>query len=348
MQATYILIDKNKSPEGGITSFWNSKISKMRNNYLFILVLVLLGTTSSIAQQDPQYTQYMYNTQVVNPAYAGSREVLSFGLLGRTQWVNFDGAPRTLTFSANGPIGALDNMGLGLSIVHDEIGPATESNIVVDYAYRINTSANSKLSFGLKAGIDFLDVDFTKLNIADGGDVFQNGNIDRKLQPQIGAGLYYNTEKFYAGLSVPNFLTTNHFQEGEIANILDDPSGFAGQTTAAERLHYFLIAGYVFDINENLKFKPATLIKAVSGSPLQWDASANFLINEKFTLGASYRWSAALSAMAGFQVSDSIFIGVAYDYQSTQIERFSDGSYEVFLRFDLFSKPERVLTPRFF
>ncbi len=320
----------------------------MRNSYIAILVLLLLGTTiSSNAQQDPQYTQYMYNTQVVNPAYAGSRDVLSFGLLGRTQWVGFEGAPQTGTFTVNGPIGTLDNMGLGLSIVYDEIGPAVESNITIDYAYRINVSENGIVSFGAKAGLDLLDVDFTKLNIADGGDVFENDNIDNKLQPQIGAGVYYNTEKFYAGVSVPNFLTTKHFDQSEISDILNG-SLIAGETTAAERLHYFFIAGYVFDISDNLKFKPATLVKAVSGSPLQWDASANFLINDKFTLGASYRWSAALSAMAGFQVSDSIFIGLGYDYQSTDIETYSDGSYEVFLRFDLFNKPERVLTPRFF
>ncbi|NND63864.1 MAG: type IX secretion system membrane protein PorP/SprF [Flavobacteriaceae bacterium] len=321
----------------------------MRNSYIAILVLILLGTFSSNAQQDPQYTQYMYNTQVVNPAYAGTREGLSIGLLGRTQWVNFDGAPKTGTLSVNTPIGALDNMGLGLSIVHDEIGPATESNINVDYAYRINASDNAQVSFGVKAGLDLLDIDFSKLNIPveGAGDVF-DGQIDRKVQPQIGAGVYYYTNKFYAGLSVPNFLTTKHFDESQIDNIVNDPNSFAGETTAAERLHYFLIAGYVFDINENLKFKPATLIKVVSGSPLQWDASANFLINEKFTIGASYRWSAALSALAGFQVSDELFIGVGYDYQTTDIETYSDGSYEVFLRFDVFRKPERVLTPRFF
>ena len=319
----------------------------MRNSYIVILVLLLLGTFSSKAQQDPQYTQYMYNTEVVNPAYAGSRDVLSFGLLGRTQWVNFEGAPKTGTFTVNSPIGALDNMGLGLSIVHDEIGPSVESNITIDYAYRINVSESGKVSFGLKAGLDLLDVDFSKLNIADPGDVFDNNNIDNKLQPQIGAGVYYNTEKFYVGLSVPNFLTTKHFDQSKITDIINNP-GAIGETTAAERLHYFLIAGYVFDLSENLKFKPATLIKAVNGSPLQWDASANFLINEKFTLGASYRWSAALSAMAGFQITDGLFLGVGYDFQTTDIETYSDGSYEVFLRFDLFNKPERVLTPRFF
>lgn len=319
----------------------------MRNSYIAILVLILLGTYSGSAQQDPQYTQYMYNTQVINPAYVGSREALSFGLLGRTQWVNFEGAPKTGTFTVNSPIGVLGNMGLGLSIVHDELGPAVESNITIDYSYTVNTSDTDKFSFGLKAGLDLLDVDFTKLNIFDQGDIFEN-NVDSKIQPQIGAGVYYHTDRFYTGLSVPNFLNTKHFDESQIGNIINDPSGTAGSTTAAERLHYFLIAGYVFDLSDNLKFKPATLIKLVSGAPLEWDVSANFLINEKFTIGASYRWSAAMSAMAGFQISDEIFIGVGYDYQTTDIETYSDGSYEVFLRFDIFKKPERVLTPRFF
>lgn len=313
----------------------------MKHSYFTIILLILLGTFSTSAQQDPQYTQYMYNTEVVNPAYAGSREALAFGLLLRTQWVSFEGAPRTGTFTINSPFGSLDNMGLGLAIVHDQLGPATETNFTVDYSYTINTSDVAELSFGLKAGLDILDVDYTKLNIFDTNDPRFQNNIDNKLQPQIGAGVYYNTEKFYAGLSVPNFLTTKHFDSSSLTNLQN-------ATVAAERLHYFLIAGYVFEISDNLKFKPATLIKAVSGSPLQWDASANFLINEKFTIGAAYRWSAALSAMLGFQASDNIFIGFGYDYQSTDIEKFSDGSYELMLRYELFKKPERVLTPRFF
>ena len=313
----------------------------MRHSYITIILLVLLGSFSGNAQQDPQYTQYMYNTQVVNPAYVGSRDALSFGALYRTQWVGFEGAPRTLTFTGDTPIGSLDNMGLGLSLVRDELGPAIESNITIDYSYTINTSDTGELSFGLKAGLDLLDVDFTKLNIFDPGDPRFENNIDNKLQPQIGAGVYFNTDSYYVGLSVPNFLTTRHFDEGSLENINKE-------TIAAERLHYFLIAGYVFDLSDNLKFKPATLVKAVSGSPLQWDVSANFLIAEKFTVGAAYRWSAAMSAMVGFQASDQIFIGFGYDYQTTDIEDYSDGSYELMLRFDVFSKPEGVLTPRFF
>tara|TARA_R110002051_G_scaffold325854_1_gene432242 strand:- start:12488 stop:13468 length:981 start_codon:yes stop_codon:yes gene_type:complete len=317
-----------------------SLLLSMQKKHHLLFALCILSTFLSKAQQDPQYTQYMYNTQVVNPAYAGSRDMLSIGLLGRTQWVGFEGSPKTGTFTINSPIGLYDNMGLGLSIVHDQIGPAIESNVVIDYSYSIEVSQTGKLAFGVKGGVDILDVDYTKLNIYNQNDPFFQNNIDNKLQPQIGVGLYYNTEKFYTGLSVPNLLNSKHFDESALQNIEN--------SVAVERLHYFLIAGYVFDLNNNLKFKPATLVKAVSGSPLQWDLSANFLINEKFTLGTSYRWNASLSALAGFQISNSIFIGMAYDYESTSIENYSDGSYEVFLRFDIFNKTDRVITPRFF
>lgn len=314
---------------------------KTYRNYCLSLSVFLFALYTSTAQQDPQYTQYMYNTQVVNPAYAGSREVLSFGLLGRTQWVSLEGSPETGTFTVNSPIGVYDNMGLGLSIVHDRIGPAMESNVVVDYSYSILLSNASKLSFGLKAGLDMLDVDYSRLNIHDETDAYFQANVDNELKPQIGAGLYLNSDKFYVGLSVPNFLNSRHYDESSLVNV--DKNHIA-----IERLHYFFITGYVFDLNENLKFKPATMVKYVSGSPLQWDFSANFLINERFTVGASYRWSASLSALAGFQISKSIYAGVAYDYQSTDIEQYSDGSYEVFLRFDIFNKRDRVITPRFF
>ncbi len=314
----------------------------MIKQYSIVLLLVLaLGFSfDAHAQQDPQYTQYMYNTQVVNPAYAGSRGSLDFAALYRTQWVGLDGAPKTGTFTVNSPIGAGENMGLGLSIVSEELGPATESNINIDYSYAINVGEEYKLAFGLKAGIDVLDVDFTKLNIFDGGDVFEN-NIDNKIQPQIGAGVYYYSNKFYAGLSVPNFLNTKHFDENDIASTNPD-------VIAAERLHYFFITGYVFDLSDNVKFKPALLTKLVSGAPLQADLSANFLFNEKFTLGASYRWSAAFSAMVGFQATPGLYLGMAYDRETTDLQQFNDGSYEFFVRFEIFNKPERILTPRFF
>lgn len=312
----------------------------MKKSYIAIIVSILFGNVFlSNAQQDPQYTQYMYNTQVVNPAYAGSREALSIGGLYRSQWVGLDGAPKTFTLSGHAPVG-LSNVGLGLSLVRDEIGPSTETWANVDVSYTIQTSDNGKLAFGIKTGASILDVDFTKLNISDPGDIFDT-NVDNKVNFQIGAGTFYYTDRFYIGLSIPNFVESTHFDE---ASIEDSNINAVGK----ERLHYFLIAGHVFDLSENVKFKPALMTKLVTGSPLQVDGSANFMFYDKFVLGGAYRWSAAWSAMAGFQMTDELFLGFGYDRETTDLTKFNDGSFEVFLRFELFKKPERILSPRFF
>lgn len=311
----------------------------MKHYLLFLLVFVSVNL--SFSQQDAQYTQYMYNTQVVNPGYIGSKEALGFGLLYRTQWAGFEGAPNTGTFTFNSPLGELKRNAIGLSIVHDKIGPATQTNFVVDYAYSLLLSETSKLSFGVKGGLDLFNIDYNKLNMYDETDWQFADNIDKKLQPQVGIGLYYNTDRMYLGLSVPNVLNTKHYNSNDVESANDD-------AIAIERLHYFFIAGYVFNISDNVKFKPATMLKWVSGSPLQADVSANFLFNNKLTLGAAYRWDAAISAMAGFQISNQFFVGMAYDFQTTEIEKYSDGSYELILRFDVFNKTERILTPRFF
>lgn len=306
--------------------------------YLFFAFFLTLPF-GMMAQQDPQYTQYMYNTQLINPAYTGNREMLSFGLLYRTQWVGVEGAPKSAVFTVNSPVGDLRNMGLGFSAIHDEIGPSKQTDISIDYSYRIPLSYNTMLNFGITAGLDVLNVDFTKLNIYDPTDPLFQDNIDNRWQPKVGAGVYLNSDKWYVGLSAPNFLETKHYDRSNNSNF---------QSVAVERMHFYFISGYVFNINESIKFKPATMLKWVEGAPLQWDVSANFLFHDKLTLGAAWRWDAAVSALAGFQISPELFIGVGYDYQLTEIEKYSDGSYEVVLRFDIFDKIEKVLTPRFF
>lgn len=305
-----------------------------------LLLVIVLFTGVVSAQQDAQYTQYMYNTINVNPAYAGSREALSVMLLHRTQWVGLDGAPITNTVSVNTPIND-KNIGLGVSLVNDKIGPSEENNISVDLSYTIPTSALYKLSFGLKATADFLNIDFTKLNKYFQNDkIFEPSNIDNKFSPNVGVGLYLHSDNTYVGLSVPNLLETKHFDR------------YAGSETttylAKEKLHYYLIAGHVFDLNPTLKFKPSVMTKLVEGAPLQVDLSGNFMFNEKFVAGVAYRWSAALSAMVGFQVSDSWFIGYAYDAETTRLSNYNSGSHEIFLRFELFNRYDRIISPRFF
>ncbi|WP_101444837.1 type IX secretion system membrane protein PorP/SprF [Aquimarina sp. MAR_2010_214] len=318
----------------------------MRNIYIIVVVMFLnVAFYTSYAQQDAQYTQYMYNTVSVNPAYAGSRGVMSIMGLHRSQWVGLDGAPRTQTLTLNTPLGGSERLGLGLSIVNDEIGPTDETYFDIDFSYTIPTSEQGKLSFGIKAGGHLLSVDFQRLSQFNTNDALFENNIDNKFSPNVGVGLYYHTNRFYFGLSAPNLLETDHFDESTTTS-----SSTAVSFLAEERINYYLIAGHVFDLSNELKFKPAVLGKLVFGAPLQVDVSANFLLYERLTLGVAYRWSAAISAMAGFQISDSLMIGFAYDREVTELgqTQFNDGSYEFMLRFELFKKYNRMLTPRFF
>lgn len=303
---------------------------------LFLLFFTVVG----YAQQDSQYTQYMYNTININPAYAGSREAMSIFVLHRAQWVGLDGAPVTNTVSLHTPINGSD-VGLGISIVNDKIGPSDESTISADFSYTIPTSETFKLSFGLKASASLLNIDFiNKLSKYDLNDYQFETNIDNKFSPNIGAGVYLHSERSYIGLSVPNFLETKHFDRYA--------SRGANSHVAVEKMHYYLIAGHVFDLSSEVKFKPSVLTKLVQGAPLQVDLSGNFLINDKVMAGVAYRWSAALSAMVGFQVNDSWFIGYSYDLETTRLENYNSGSHEIFLRYELFNRYDKMVSPRFF
>ncbi|KQX02189.1 type IX secretion system membrane protein PorP/SprF [Flavobacterium sp. Root420] len=299
------------------------------------LVLVLLFcSVAGFAQQDAQFTQYMYNTININPAYAGSRGALSVFGLYRTQWVGLDGAPETSSFSVNTPVG--NNVGLGVSLVNDKIGPTNENNLSADFSYSIPTSATAKLSFGIKGSANLFKLDPTKLTPEDQGDP-QFQNLENKFSPNVGAGVYWHTDKAYVGLSVPNFIQTNRYDDNEVAIYKD-------------RINYYFIAGYVFDLDryETIKFKPAILTKMVEGSPLQVDASANFMFNDKFVIGVAYRWSASVSALAGFQITESLYLGYAYDRETTKLANYNSGSHEIFLRFEFLNKYGRITSPRFF
>lgn len=312
------------------------------NRKIIFLVLMFTGLWCN-AQQDAQFTQYMYNTININPAYAGSRDAVSIFGLYRTQWVGLDGAPQTGTFSINTPIEGT-KIGLGLGIINDRIGPAEETNIAVDVSYTVRTSENWKLAFGLKASANLLNVDFNKLSpFNPGADQRLSFNIDNRFSPNIGAGLYWYSGKSYVGISVPNFLETSHFDRSSTAT-----TGPATSFTAKERMNFYFIAGKVIQLSEDVKFKPALLSKIVSGAPLQVDLSGNFMFNEKFVLGAAYRWSAAVSLMAGFQASDSWYIGYGYDLETTRLANFNSGSHEIFLRYELFKDYDRIISPRFF
>lgn len=310
--------------------------------YTAVWVAVLWSATI-LGQQDAQYTQYMYNTMSVNPAYAGSRGQLSLATLYRSQWMGLEGAPETFTLNLHSPI-RNSRVGYGVSVVHDNIGDGVVQETYLDavVSYTIDVSRDAKLSFGLKAGGNMLSLDFSGLRNFDAEPV-QSDNIDNRFSPNFGVGAYYHTDRFYAGLSAPNLLQSEYFD-----NNRQDANDV--QFLSTERINFYMITGYVFDLNYNLKFKPAILTKVVSGAPLQLDLSGTFLFNEKFSFGAAYRWDASISGLIGFQLNQQLMIGMAYDRETTELggTQFNDGTFEVFLRWELIKSFERVLSPRFF
>ncbi|AWX45474.1 hypothetical protein HME9304_02493 [Flagellimonas maritima] len=315
----------------------------VKKHFLVPFLFIGIVFQSLTAQQDAQYTQYMFNTLSVNPAYAGSRGQLSFAGLYRSQWVGLDGAPETFTINLHSPI-RNSRLGYGVSVVNDNIGDGVVQETYFDavLSYTIDVSLDAKLSFGLKAGGSMLNLDFNGLRNFD-QEVVNQDNIDNQFSPNFGLGIYYHSDKFYAGVSAPNILETEYFDNGD-----NDPESVS--FLATERINFYLITGYVFDLNADLKFKPALLTKAVGGAPLQVDLSASFLYAEKFSFGAAYRFDAAISALAGFQVTDQIMIGLAYDRETTELggTQFNDGSFEIFLRLELLKAFQRTVSPRFF
>jgi type IX secretion system PorP/SprF family membrane protein len=297
-------------------------------------LLVLVLTTTANAQQDPGYTQYMYNTMTVNPGYAGSTGSLDVGLLHRSQWTGLDGAPETQSLTIHSPL-TNDAIGLGFSAVHDKLGPSSELYIEGNFSYTIRFAEDKKLAFGLKAGMRSLNVDWTKGRYYDDVDPLLNNNIQGKIKPSIGAGLYYYTDRWYAGASVPSFLRGDYYDDVK-------------EAVLSERLHWYLIGGYVFDVTESIKLKPAFMAKLVSGAPVTYDLSANVLIQEKLTLGVSHRFDDSVSALAGFQILPSLFAGYAFDYTVTRLNKYNDGSHEIILRYQLPKKSSQIKSPRFF
>lgn len=291
----------------------------MKSLKLILGIAILLVTTSVSGQQEPQYTQYTYNMNVVNPAYAGSTGYTSLGLLGRTQWSGIDGSPKTMTFSLHSPVGSA--AGIGLSMIHDEIGPVNENNVYADYSYTIRTSSRGgNLAFGIKAGFTFLDV--TGLEGLQNSDPLLNEPVN-EISPNIGAGIYYYADRFYLGLSVPNILETRH---------LEKDGGTV--STASEKMHYYLTSGYVFDISNNLKLKPSAMLKGAYGAPTSIDISTNLLISNVFEVGLSYRLNASVSGLAGFQINKNLRIGYAYDFPTSGLANFNFGSHEIMLMFN--------------
>lgn len=288
-----------------------------------LLGILLLSGWCVMAQQDPQYTQYMYNMSVVNPAYATEGDDINIGALYRTQWVGTVGAPKTGTLFVHLPL--QEKIQVGLSIINDQIGNVVnETNAFADFAYILPLGHSTKLSLGVKAGATFFNTNFNGFVYSDVLPDPTFANNLSKTFPNVGAGVYLFDDNYYIGFSAPNLLNTKHIKRN---------SGIV--SNGAEEIHFFLTAGYVFNLNDNLKIKPAFMTKAVSGAPLSVDLTTNVLIYNSFEIGAGYRLDDAVTGLANFRITPSMRIGYAYDYTLSNLGRFNSGSHEVMILFDI-------------
>ncbi|MEN1785548.1 MAG: type IX secretion system membrane protein PorP/SprF [Bacteroidota bacterium] len=292
--------------------------------YAFVLFGLLVSSVA-LGQQDPQYTQYLYNMSVVNPAYTTQEKgMLDFGTLYRSQWLSATGAPTTLTFFTHAAL--TEKVEVGLSLITDEIGEGAlkETNAYADFAYILKLDDRSNLSLGLKGGFTTLESNFSGFALPEiQDDPAFNENINQTF-PNIGVGAFYNRERFYIGVSAPNLLTSKH---------LEQSAGI--ERFGAEAIHLFSMAGYVHTFSPNLKVKPSVLARMVQGAPLTVDTSLNVLFNNKFEGGLSYRLEDSVSAMFNIGVIPAVRIGYAYDYTLSNLGAYNDGSHEIFVLFDL-------------
>jgi len=298
------------------------------NKIKFIVLLFLIAKLNSFAQQKSQYTHYMYNMPVINPAYSGSSGIPVIRVAGRTQWVNVLGAPRTASFSIDAPVGR--SVGLGFSVIHDRVGPVRENIVTGDLSYTIFTSDEGKLAFGLKGG--FRSFDIGTLTTINPDPI--NVPINR-VSAVVGAGVFYYTDKFYTGFSTPNLLKAK-YDDRDVAVITD----------ANDSAPFYLTSGYVFNITEDIKLKPSTMFKMASGSPISIDLSTNLLINNNLEFGLSYRFDDSLAAMIGIQASQKIRFGYAFEYSTSNFGRFNSGTHELLLIYK-FNRRD-MKSPRFF
>jgi type IX secretion system PorP/SprF family membrane protein len=298
--------------------------------------LIILLTTSAFAQQDPLFSQYMFNKLALNPAYAGSRDVLTLDALYRYQWVDIKGAPQTFTASIHSPLRD-EHIGVGLNVYQDVIGPSINQGALATFAYRI-LFPNSKLSFGLQMGVKYSDVLWSHITTEVSGDPLLVAPVRNKAVPDANFGIYYSSNKYYFGLSSKQLFQN---QMGIVTVNGKD------QYTKLLR-HFYGIMGAAFKVSDKLVFKPSMLVKFVQHATPQMDLSANFLISNAFWIGASYRTEKAVSFMTEFNVSPNLRLGYSYDIWFNELQAYNKGSHEIRLSFDFDIFQRRMLTPRYF
>jgi len=299
-------------------------------------VIVMFFSLGVKAQQDPMYTQYMENIEILNPAYAGSKDVLSMMAVSRNQWVSMPGAPDTRSLSINSPINR-SNMGLGLSILSDKIGVIKQNGLYADYSYKLNFSNGRVLALGLKGGINFYQAGLADLQTNDPNDPVFAQDINRSFLPNLGVGAFFSSNRYYLGLSAPKLI------ENKIS-----ANGFSTQNVSRERIHLFFMAGYVFDVNRIVKFKPSIMARFVANSPVSFDLNSTFMFYDRLWVGAMYRLGDSFGGLFQLKVTNQIKIGYSYDLSINQLGAYNGGTHEIMVTYDFNLGQGKIRSPRYF
>ena len=311
------------------------KIRKLITKILLVSAIMLCFSVVK-AQQDPMYTQYMENMITINPAYAGSKDMLSMMAVSRNQWVSMPGAPVTRTFSIHSPITG-SNMGLGLSVLSDQIDPIKQTGVYFDYSYTLHFGGNQNLALGLKGGINFYQAGLSTLATNDSGDPVFANDINRNFLPNIGVGAFFHTDRYYLGLSLPK-LIENTINKNSVAT----------QNVSKEQIHIFFMAGYVFDLNRIVKFKPSILTKYVKNAPVSFDLNGNFLFYDRLWLGAMYRVGDSFGGLFQIQATNQLKIGYSYDLPINLLGAYNGGTHEIMVSYDFNFGRGKIRSPRYF
>jgi type IX secretion system PorP/SprF family membrane protein len=300
--------------------------------YILLAICSFINMATVFAQQDVMFTQYMFNGLTLNPAYAGSHEAISTNFIWRKQWLNIDGAPQSYAFSLHSPVGG-NKIGLGLQLVNDKIGASKSFLGNASASYILPISENAKLSFGLSAGLEKLDYNFSDLQGIELDPNFSTSNNITGSKVNFGTGIYYHSKKTFIGVSLPRILE-NEYSSNNL--------------TYGQRRHFFIYAGHIIDLHQNIKFKPNILVKMATNSKASVDLNANFLFIDKIWLGVSYRSFESLDIIAQYHISDQLSIGYAYDMTTNKLKNYSNGSHEFMLSYLFSFKRKAMLSPRYF
>jgi type IX secretion system PorP/SprF family membrane protein len=297
------------------------------------LVAIIIGFVwvNSFAQQDPHFTQFFDNTLFINPAYAGSKDVLNITSLHREQWVGFNGRPVSTTLSVHSPL-SYKSIGLGITYVNDNVGPVKQNLFYGDFSYSLRFKNKSKLAFGLKAGLNLINIGSNSLNTTTDSDPNLINNVRNQVNPNFGFGVYYHTPKWFIGASTPKLIEKS----------------YDGSKTNMERRHYFAHVGGVINMGAQWKLRPIAQVKFTPGAPMSLDASVAGIYNERFYIGALYRLDAAIGAFVQFQISPQFKAGFATDFGTQEIRNYNYGTFEVMLSYDFVFKKSGVRSPRYF